>query len=162
LVGTRLTPAVVVVERGPAQFFAAAVGDDSAIYRSAEAAAAGGLDGIPVAPTFPFAVANWGAFADEQPAPLDGAATLVELVAMLRNGRKGAILHGEQEFTYVRPIYVGDVVRVDGIVERVEEKPANGGRPGMTVMVVRTDYRDASAELLTTTRATYLFRPATR
>jgi hypothetical protein len=32
----------------------------------------------------------------------------------------------------------------------------------MTVMVVRTDYRDASARLLTTARATYLFRPATR
>jgi hypothetical protein len=87
---------------------------------------------------------------------------LVELIAMLRNGRKGVVLHGEQEFVYYRPWRVGDVVQVDGYVESVEDKPGSESRPGMTVMVVRTDYRDAGAQLLTTTRASYLFRLATR
>lgn len=162
LLGTRLAPAVVTVERGPVQVFAAAVGDDKRVYRSADAAKACGLNGIPVPPTYLFAVHNWGAFDDQQHPPTAGSASLVELIALLRDGRKGVILHGEQGFTYYRPVHVGDVLHLDGYVERVEEKAPSDGRPGMTVMVVRTDYRDASAKLLTTARATYLFRPATR
>ena len=54
LLGKRLTPAVVCVEHGPVQFFATAVGDDSRVYRSARAAQALGLVGIPVPPTFIF------------------------------------------------------------------------------------------------------------
>jgi acyl dehydratase len=162
LLGAHLAPAVVTVEHGPVQFFATAVGDDSRPYRSAAASAACGLDGIPVPPTYVFAAANWGAFADQQPPPPADSTSLVELIALLRNGRKGVVLHGEQEFVYYRPVRVGDVLHVDGYVECLEEKSASDGRPGMSVMVVRTDYRDASARLLTTARATYLFRPATR
>lgn len=162
LVGKRLAPAVVAVERGPVQIFATAVGDDNPVYRSAEAAAVAGLDGIPVPPTYVFASAYWGAFVDKQPAPAGTDASLVELIALLRNGRKGVVLHGEQEFTYHRPTRVGDVLCVNGFVESVEDKPGSDSRPGMTVMVVRTDYRDAAAQLLTTARSTYLFRPATR
>jgi acyl dehydratase len=162
LVGKRLAPAVVAVERGPVQIFASAVGDDNPVYRSAEAAAAAGLDGIPVPPTFVFASAYWGAFAEKQPAPAADDASLTELIALLRNGRKGMILHGEQEFTYHRPIRVGAQLHVNGFVESVEDKPGSGSRPGMSVMVVRTDYRDASAQLLTTARSGFLFRPATR
>jgi acyl dehydratase len=162
LIGRRLASAVVTVERGPAQVFAAAVGDDNPVYRSADAAAAFGLDGIPVPPTYLFAVQNWGTFDDQQPPAAAGDASLVELIALLRNGCKGVILHGEQDFTYYTPVRVGDVLHVDGYVERVDQKFASDGRPGMTVMVVRTDYRDASARLLTTARSTYLFRPATR
>jgi acyl dehydratase len=161
LVGKRLAPAVVAVERGPVQIFATAVGDDNPVYRSAEAAAAAGLDGIPVPPTFVFASAYWGAFADKQPTPAADA-SLVELIALLRNGRKGVVLHGEQEFTYHQPIRVGDVLRVNGFVESVKDKPGSDSRPGMTAMVVRTNYRDATGQLLTTARSTYLFRPATR
>jgi acyl dehydratase len=162
LIGKRLAPAVVAVERGPVHIFATAVGDDNPVYRSAEAAAAAGLDGIPVPPTYVFASAYWGAFVDKQPAPAGTDASLVDLIALLRNGRKGVVLHGEQEFTYHQPIRVGDVLRVNGFVESVEDKPGSDSRPGMTAMVMRTDYRDATGHLLTTARSTYLFRPATR
>lgn len=162
LVGKRLTPTVVTIERGPVQFFASAVGDESLVYRSADAAAACGLDGIPVPPTYVFAAPHWGAFADRQPPAPENSASLVQLIAVLRNGRKGVILHGEQEFSYYIPLCVGDTLYVDGYVEAVEQKTGIDNRPGMTVMVVRTDYRNASGQLLTTARATYLFRPATR
>jgi acyl dehydratase len=162
LTGQRLAPAVVSVERGPVQFFALAVGDNNPVYRSARAAAAWGASGIPVPPTFIFSAAHWGAFDDLQPPAPNDSATLIELIAQLRNGRKGVVLHGEQEFTYHSPVYVGETLGVDGYVESVEEKPACDGRPGMTVMVVRTNYRNASARLVTSARATFLFRPATR
>jgi acyl dehydratase len=162
LVGRRLASAVVTVERGPAQVFATAVNDDNPVYQSPDVAAACGLDGIPIPPTYLFAVANWGAFGDQQPQAAPGSASLVELIGLLRNGRAGVILHGEQEFTYYTPVRVGDVLHVDGHVERVEHKPGSDDRPGMTVMVVRTDYRNASENVLATARATYLFRPSTR
>jgi acyl dehydratase len=162
LVGTPLASAVVTVERGPAQSFASAVNDDNPVYRSSAAAAAAGLGGIPIPPTYLFAVANWGAFPDQQPPPPPGSASLVELIGKLRNGRRGVILHGEQEFSYFAPVQVGDTLHVDGYVERVEDKPGSGDRPGMTVMVVRTDYRTTSQVTLATTRATYLFRPSAR
>ena len=162
LVGKRLASAVVAVERGPVAVFATAVGDDGPVYRSARAAAALGLDGIPVPPTFAFASAYWGAFAEHQPSPAAESASLVELIALLRRGRRGVVLHGEQEFAYYRPMRVGDTLHVDGFVEHVTEKPGNNSRPDMTVMVVRTDYRDPNARLVTTARSTYLFRSATR
>jgi acyl dehydratase len=162
LVGTRLASAVVTVERGPAEGFAKAVNDDNPVYRSWEAATACGLDGIPIPPTYLFAVANWGAFLDQQPQATAGSASLVELIGMLRNGRLGVILHGEQEFTYYTPVRVGDTLHVEGYVESVEHKSGRGDRPGMTVMVVRTDYRNTVGTILATARATYLFRPATR
>jgi acyl dehydratase len=162
LVGKRLMPAVVTIERGPVQFFAIAVGNDSAVYRSPEAAAACGLDGLPVPPTYVFAAAHWGTFADRQPPAPEDSASLVELIALLRNGRKGVILHGEQEFRYYIPLRVGEILYADGYVEAVEEKAGTDNRAGMTVMVVRTDYRNAPGQLLTTARATYLFRPAAR
>ena len=162
LVGRPLRPAVVAVERGPAQVFAAAVKDDSPLYSSATAAAAAGLDAIPVPPTYLFSVANFGTFAERQPIGPPGSASLVELIAALRDGRKGAILHGEQSFTYWAPVRVGYVLYVEGCVEAVEEKAAGEGRPGMTVMVVRTDYWDESGGLLTTARSSYMFRPAQR
>jgi hypothetical protein len=161
LAGTRLAPAVMVVERGPVQVFAAAVKDDNPVYRSVTAATAAGLNGIPVPPTFLFAVANFGTFAEQQPTAPPGSATLVDLIAALRDGRTGAVLHGEQSFTYWVPVRVGDVLHVEGFVEAVKVKAGGDGRPGMTVMVVRTDYRNERGRLLTTARSSYLFR-ATR
>ncbi|CAN5119587.1 hypothetical protein BH09ACT8_BH09ACT8_62540 [soil metagenome] len=161
LVGTRLPTSVVTIERGPVQVFATAVGDGNPLYRYAPAALAYGLDGIPVPPTYLFAAANWGLFSDQQPPAAPGSASLIELIAALRNGREGVILHGEQEFSYYLPVRVGDVLHVDGFVESVEDKPGRDGRAGMTVMVVRTDYIDPMGKLRTTARSTYLFRPAT-
>lgn len=160
LAGTRLVPAVVTVERGPAQVFATAVNDDNPVYRSEVAASAAGLDGMPIPPTYVFSVANFGTFAEQQPAALPGSATLVDLIAALRDGRKGAILHGEQTFTYHAPVRIGHVLHVVGYVESAEEKPARDGRPGMTVMTVRTDYCNESGLPLTTARSTYVFRPS--
>ena len=160
LIGTRLVPAVVTVERGPAQVFADAVKDGNPVYRSMAAATAAGLNGLPVPPTYVFSVANFGAFVELQPPAPHGSATLVELIAALRDGRKGAILHGEQSFAYHVPVRIGDELHVRGQVESLEEKPARDGQPGMTVMVVRTDYCNASGRPLTTARSSYVFRPA--
>ena len=72
------------------------------------------------------------------------------------------ILHGGQEFEYHAPVCVGNVLRVDGTVEKVDRRPPTKGRPGMSVMVVRTDYRSENHELVARARATFLFRRSDR
>jgi 3-hydroxybutyryl-CoA dehydratase len=160
LVGTPLRPLDVLLEWGPLQAFAAALGDDKPAYRSARAARELGFAGIPLPSTFLFAAPNWGAVVDAQPEAPPDSMTLVQLIARLRDGRQGVILHGGQEFRHYAPAYVGDVVRVRGHVAGHERKPSGGGGPGMEVMSVHTEYRDGDGGVLSSARSTFLFRPA--
>lgn len=161
LIGTPIPPRVVTIERGPVQEFAAAVKDDKPAYRSVAAARSLGFNDIPVPPTYPFVAGNWGAFADDQPPAPAGATELAELIAALRDGRNGMILHGSEEFEYLDPICVGDRLDVTGYVESAETKPGTPDKPGMSVLVVRTDYqRVGTGQPVATTRSTFLFRPA--
>jgi acyl dehydratase len=162
LTGVRLSSAVVAIERGPVQAFAAATHNDDPIYRSVTDAALRGFGHIPVPPTYLFAAEGLGAFDDEQPPSSGRAMTLVELIAALRRcaGGKGMILHGSQSFDYHDRVWVGDVLESDGYVEQAETKPGKGDAPGMSVLVVRTDYRRRDgARAVATLRSTFLFRP---
>jgi hypothetical protein len=151
-----------VIERGAVESFATAVKDDHPAYHSAAAAADAGFAGIPLPPTFLFVTAQRGAFSDLQPEAPAGSADLGELIGALRDGREGLILHGGQQFNYLGQICAGDVLTLDGVVESAETKPGSESKPGMSVLVVRTDYRrDGSDEVLATTRSTFLFRPRT-
>ena len=158
LIGTPLPPAVLVLERGPVARFAEAVRDGSPAYSSPEQARELGLPGMPVPPTYLFAAAHWGTFPEQQPPAPPGARTLVDLVTSLR-AEGGMVLHGSQEFSYLEPVCVGDVLHVEGVVEDVIVKPGRDGRRGMTVMTVRTDYRGADGVLRAVARATFLHRP---
>ncbi|HUD17747.1 MAG TPA: MaoC family dehydratase N-terminal domain-containing protein, partial [Acidimicrobiales bacterium] len=66
IIGKPTDTTVVTVERGQLALFAAAVTDDSPIYRDARAAAEAGLPGIPAPPSYPFVMANFGAFPELQ------------------------------------------------------------------------------------------------
>ena len=52
----------------------------------------------------------------------------------------GLVLHGEQEFSYQRPITVGDVLVGEGTLTDVYEKESKGKT--MTFVVVETVWRD--------------------
>ena len=66
IIGKPTGTTVVTVERGQLALFAAAVKDDSPIYRDARAATAAGLAGIPAPPTYPFVMENFGAYPELQ------------------------------------------------------------------------------------------------
>lgn len=159
LVGTPLHPAVIVVERGPVARFAEAVRDTSPAYGSPDAARELGLPGMPVPPTYLFAAAHWGTFAERQPPVPAKARTLADLVTSLR-ADGGMVLHGSHEFTYLEPVCVGDELHISGVVEDVVVKPGRDGRRGMTAMTIRTDYRGPDGGLRATTRATFLHKPS--
>lgn len=144
LKGQELGTQRVVIERGPVRVFAAAVKDADPAYRDELA---------PVPPTYPFAMAYWGACGDSRPGGLP--------IEKLR-GPGRMMLHGEQEFVYHRWPRVGDTLEGSGRVSDVYEKERAGGG-GMEFYVTETEWRDAgSGEPVVTARFTLIvnYRPA--
>jgi acyl dehydratase len=154
LIGKPIAKTRVVVERGPVANFAVAVGDDNPIYQNPEAAKAAGLPAVPAPPTFSFVVDNWGKFPEIQPedAPEGGLGEVLAL--LMRNG--GMILHGEQEFTYHRPVFVGDVLLGEGTVVDAYAKESKG--KVMTFVVTETVWRDEAGNPVVTSRFNVIHR----
>lgn len=156
LIGMKLPESVFVVERGPVARFAEAVLATSPVYTSASAAEQAGFPGIPVPPTFSFIGGYWGTFPEDQPEPDPAATGLAQLLGeLLREG--GLLLHGEQEFRYHKPIFVGMRLHSSGLVENVSIKEGKGGAT-MTAVNVRTDLADDAGEPVVTQIMTFLIR----
>jgi|SRR4051794_8967045 acyl dehydratase len=139
----------VVIERAPVTQFATSLLDSSPEYRNADAASAAGFSGIPVPPTYGFSAPNWGRWEELQPAA-DGSIDPMSAVmgGLMANG--GMVLHGEQSFTYHRPVVTGDVLSYRGVVSDIYQKES--GSATMTFMVIETTYVDESgAPALTST-----------
>ncbi len=156
MVGRRTQTSTVVVERGPVTFFADAVLETDPAYRTPAAAVAAGLPGIPAPPTYPFVMDTWGRFPEIQPADAPPPAGLLDVLGpLLADG--GLILHGEQEFTYHRPVVVGDVLTGHGAVVDAYQKESKGRT--MTFVVVRTDWTDqATGEPVVTSTYNVIYR----
>jgi acyl dehydratase len=108
LVGKEYPPVRYEVGREKLREFAESVGETSPIYHDEDAARAAGHPDIPAVPTFP-------------------------VVLTLRVGQKvyndpelgldyTRVVHGEQEFSYHRPIFAGDRLLAAGRVAAVEIK----------------------------------------
>ena len=156
IIGTPTGTTVVTVERGQLALFANAVKDDDDAYRDPRAAAEAGLPAIPAPPTYPFVMGNFGAYPELQTedAPSDNpmGAVLGPLVA-----KGGLILHGEQEFTYHRPVFAGDVLEGKGMVVDAYQKESKGKT--MTFVVVETAWSDtATGEPVCTSRMNIIHR----
>lgn len=139
IIGRPTGTTVVTVERGQLALFAAAVTDQSPIYRDATAAAAAGLPGIPAPPSYPFVMGNFGAFPELQEDDAPSGNPMAEVLGpLMANG--GLILHGEQEFTYHRPVLAGDVLVGRGSVVDAYQKESKGRT--MTFVVVETAWSE--------------------
>lgn len=156
IIGKPTGTKVVTVERGQLALFADAVLDRSPIYRDARAAAEAGLPGIPAPPTYPFVMENFGAYPELQPSDAPAGNPMAEVLGpLMANG--GLILHGEQEFTYHRPVLAGDVLVGEGRVADAYRKESKGRT--MTFVVMETAWRDqASGEPVCTSRMNIIHR----
>jgi acyl dehydratase len=156
IIGKKMSKSKVVVERGPVANFARAVCDSSAVYSDPRAAAAAGLPAIPVPPTYPFVMQTWGEFPEDQPSDKPTGNALGEVIGPLM-AKGGIILHGEQEFAYHRPVYVGDVLVGEGTVVDAYAKESKGKT--MTFVVTETVWRDeATGEPVVTSRFNVIHR----
>lgn len=139
IIGKPTDTRVVTVERGQLALFAEAVKDASPIYRDARAAAEAGLAGIPAPPTYPFVMGNFGVYPELQTADAPAGNPMAEVLGPLM-AKGGLILHGEQEFTYHRPVLAGDVLVGEGSVVDVYQKESKGRT--MTFIVVETAWSE--------------------
>jgi hypothetical protein len=67
------------------------------------------------------------------------------------------VLHGEQEYSYVRPIVAGDVLRCVSRVADVYEKEGKQGG-AMTFLVSEVRGEDEEGQLVFTGRSTVILR----
>ncbi len=137
LIGTDLGTQTIVVEQGPVRAFAAAVGDDPDRYTGA---------GADTPPTWPFAMAYWGAMGG------DG----VEGLPLAKLRPRGMILHGEQGFEYHRSPRVGEQLVGTGRISDVYEKDTSSAT--MEFYVREWDWRDQDGEPVVTERFTMIVR----
>ena len=156
IIGKPTGTTVVTVERGQLALFADAVKETSPAYRDPRAAAEAGLAGIPAPPTYPFVMENFGAYPELQPTDGPTGNPMAEVLGpLMANG--GLILHGEQEFTYHRPVLAGDVLVGEGKVADAYRKESKGKT--MTFVVVETAWREqATGEPVCTSRMNIIHR----
>lgn len=107
-IGHELPESTFPVERGRVRFFAKAIGETDPVHRDVEAARAAGYPDLLAPPTFLFS------------AELDSGAT-ERLLADLGVPWE-RLLHGEQGFTWHRPVCAGETVTVRSRIADVYEK----------------------------------------
>ncbi len=157
VVGKPIGKAVVALERGPLSRFAEAVTESSPVFQRLDAAQAAGFADIPVPPTYWFSAAEfWGAFPEDQPP--DAVPEFNPMAAVMGELFKtgGLILHGEQEYTYHRPVVAGERLSSETIVSDLYTKET--GDRTMTFLVTETTYRDADGAPVVTATMNLIHR----
>jgi acyl dehydratase len=129
---------VYEVSREKIKEFADAIGDVNPIYLSAEAAKAAGYPDVIAPPTFLMIVnlKATNAIIHDPELGLD----------------YGRMVHGDQSFSYVRPVHAGDRLTVTAHVEDIMT------RAGNDFLWIRADIRTEDGEPVCTARASLVVR----
>ncbi|QGZ96219.1 MaoC family dehydratase N-terminal domain-containing protein [Terricaulis silvestris] len=140
-IGAETEEREIAVEAGMLALFCQAVGETNPIYRDQNAARDAGYRAIPTPPTYASVLANLA------PAKID-------LVIGVLGADLGRMLHGEQSFTQVKPIYVGDRIRLRQRIIDIYDK--KGG--ALEFVVLETSATNQDDELCATMRTVAVLR----
>jgi len=139
-IGHSFPPLTTAVEQGQLGFFAKAVSEKNPIYTNNDRAKEAGYKAIPAAPTFGFslnlATPNPFAYMQEMGVPL------------------GRVLHGEQKFTYHKPIVAGDIITLQRTIKDIIVKK-NGK---MELIIEQIDVKNDAQELVSQMISTIVVR----
>ena len=131
-------PSTMRVELGKVREFARAIKDDNPIYFD-DAYAEREAGGVMAPVTFTMTQAFW-----------DEPGNRIDLGLDMRR-----VLHGSQEFEFVRPIRVGDQLTAQGKIADVYKKPGKRGGE-MTFVVMETEYKNQHGEVALYSRSTII------
>jgi acyl dehydratase len=118
--------------------FADAIGDPSPVFRDPAAAQAAGYPDVIAPPTFPIVITA---------AAGNRAATDPELGI-----NYAMVVHGEQSFSYARPLVAGDVVTTQSTITDIRDAGRN------TLLTNKTEFRTLDGELVCTAHSTLVER----
>ena len=120
--------------------FADAIGDPNRVYRDLAAAQAAGYRDVIAPPTFPIVISM---------------AASGQVIADPGLGIDYAmVVHGEQRFTYARPLQAGDVVTAQSTIETIREVGRN------VLLTTRTEISTLAGEHVCTAFSTLVERGA--
>ena len=139
-IGHQLPPSELLIERGRLQFFARSIGETDPMYTDLAAARAAGYPDLPAPPTFVFA------------AELESGAVTSLLETLELPIQK--ILHGEQGFTYLKPVCAGERVTVRSKIADIYDK--KGG--ALEFVLKSSEARNSSGELVAELRSLLVCR----
>ncbi len=137
LVGAASPAETVEVTAESIRQFADAVGDDNPLYHDEAAALAAGYPALIAPPTY---VTKFRQFIGALP---------IDPIKM-------RLLHGEEEYTYTRPLHAGDTLTIQTRVAEVRQRPGKGGT--MTFVTLETTGTDASGAHVYTGRTLAILR----
>ncbi|QHS23428.1 MaoC family dehydratase [Virgibacillus sp. MSP4-1] len=137
IIGLTGKPFTVDVEKRHITQFAKAIGDENPLYLDEEFAKESIYEGIIVPPTFLIALASEG---DGIPLEMD----------------ERRMLHGEQEFEYHRPVYLGDRLSCQMKVSDLYDREGKSGP--MKFIVLDTEMKNENSELVANSRMTIVYR----
>ena len=118
------------VERGKIREFAAATGDDNPIYTDRTAARAAGYADTPLPPTFGTVAGFWAQ---------DETKQIKELGLPI-----AGMLHGEEEYFYLAPIYPGDTLTGERKIASIIERKGKSG--SMQIVTLETLYTNRQGQ----------------
>jgi len=143
-IGQSFPPFSIEIERGKIRELALAIGDDNPIYQSREAAQAAGYPDVPLYPTSPTTFTFWG-----------NTKMVGQLVSLGINVMR--ILHGEEEYEYLAPIYPGDTLT--GVMTLVDGKSRQGqGGSSMDILTTETRYTNQHGQPVLNARQVIIVR----
>jgi acyl dehydratase len=122
-IGQATNPTTVRAEPWRVKLFCEAIGETDSIHWDVAAAQARGLPGCPLPPTFLKALES---------EHCGSAEMLAALGVPIRK-----VLHAEQSFEHLKPVYAGDDVEISRVITDIYDK-RNGA---MTFIVIETTYR---------------------
>ena len=132
MIGRELSKGSATVTAEHVANFAAALGDPNPAYRGAEAT-------TPL--TYPIAFMTQGMSG--------GMETFLELGLNFMT-----LVHGEQEFEYVRPIKAGETLTLTGRIADIYEKTGSSGT--LDFVVLETELKDAAGKVVCYSRNTLI------
>ena len=142
-VGQSFPPFTIEVERGKIRELALAIGDTNPIYQSKEAAQAAGYRDVPLYPTSPTTFAFWGN--TQMVSQLSGLG-----INLMR------ILHGEEEYEYLAPIYPGDTLT--GVMRLVDAKTRQSQGGTLDILTIEINYTNQHDVLVLKARQVAIVR----
>ncbi len=142
-VGQSFSPFTIEVERGKIRELALAIGDDNPIYQSKEAAQAAGYPDVPLYPTSPTIFSFWG-----------NTQMISQLSSLGMNLMR--VLHGEEEYEYLAPIYPGDTLT--GVMRLVDARSRRTQGVTLDVLTIEIDYTNQHDELVLKARQLMMVR----
>jgi acyl dehydratase len=120
--------------------FADAIGDENLLFRDRATAQAAGYPDVLAPPTFPFVITT--------------AATRSVVDDPGLGLNYAMVVHGEQRFSYSRPLHAGDVVTARSTISGIREVK------GMTMLTTETEIRTVDDEHVCTATNTLVERGA--